>query len=161
MISVTHGIQIEEPIEPDPVVPVQDDVHQYNFWIPFHEKRHVKTSRSILPTDGSWALGSKTQFRIIRLFHKTLRRKFKDNNVSIRIFEAVIDQLISNGVIDPSVLFIDGTHVKANANNKHKDVSREVQAAAKRCKKLLDEDVARDREEHGKKALKEKKKSSS
>ena len=73
-----------------------------------------------------------------------------------RIFEAVIDQLISNGVIDPSVLFIDGTHVKANAN-KHKDVSREVQAAAKRCKKLLDEDVARDREEHGKKALKEKK----
>lgn len=89
-------------------------------------------------------------------FSQNYRRKFKDNNVSIRIFEAVIDQLISNGVIDPSVLFIDGTHVKANAN-KHKDVSREVQAAAKRCKKLLDEDVARDREEHGKKALKEKK----
>ena len=88
-------------------------------------------------------------------FSQNYRRKFKDNDVAIRIFEAVIAQLLDNNLVDPSTLYIDGTHVKANAN-KNKSVNKEVEVAAKRCKNELDEEITKDREKHGKAPLKEK-----
>lgn len=93
-------------------------------------------------------------------FSQNYRRKFRDNNVAISIFEHFIGTLVNNGIADPSVLYIDGTHLKANAN-KHKYESREVEIAAKRYQKELDEEIARDREAHGLKQLKSKKKENS
>ncbi|WP_352403142.1 IS1182 family transposase [Kandleria vitulina] len=83
-------------------------------------------------------------------FSQNYRRKFKDNDVAIRIFGAVIAQLLDNGLVDSSTLFIDGTHIKACAN-KNKSRNRKVEIAARRCKEELDAEIDRDREEHGKK----------
>ena len=54
-------------------------------------------------------------------------------------------------------MFIDCTHFKANAN-KNKSVNKEVEIAAKRYQKELDEEIDRDRAEHHKKEIKRKKK---
>lgn len=47
-------------------------------------------------------------------------------------------------------VFIDGTHIKANANTKKK-IKEEVPVAAKRYAKELLEEINADREAHGKK----------
>lgn len=83
-------------------------------------------------------------------FSQNYRRKFKDNDVAIRIFEAVIAQLFDNCLVDSSTLFIDGTHIKACAN-KNKSKNTKIEVAARRCKEELDAEVDRDREEHGRK----------
>ena len=55
----------------------------------------------------------------------------------------------SAGALTPAAVFIDGTHIKANANLKMK---REVSAAAKRYQEELLAEVNADWEAHGKKA---------
>ena len=64
---------------------------------------------------------------------------------------------MDNNIVDPSVVFIDGTHLKANAN-KNKSINKEVEVAALRYQKELDEEIDKDRAEHFKKELKRKKK---
>ena len=54
------------------------------------------------------------------------------------------------------MVFVDGTHIKANANTK-KAVKKEVPVAAKRYAKELMDEVNADRETHGKKPLKDNK----
>ena len=49
-------------------------------------------------------------------------------------------------------VFIDGTHIKANANTK-KQVKEQIPAAAKHYAKELMEEVNADREAHGKSPL--------
>lgn len=90
-------------------------------------------------------------------FSQNYIRKFKNNNTAISIFEHFIRELIECGVVDPSVVFVDGTHLKANAN-KNKSVNKEIEIAAKRYQKELDEEIDRDRAEHFQKELKRKKK---
>ena len=52
--------------------------------------------------------------------------------------------------LSPRVVFIDGTHIKANANTK-KQVKVQIPAASKRYAEELMEEVNADREAHGKK----------
>ena len=54
------------------------------------------------------------------------------------------------GYLPPSAVFIDGTHIKANANTK-KQVKEQIPATAKHYAKELMEEVNADREVHGKK----------
>ena len=54
------------------------------------------------------------------------------------------------GYLSPKAVFIDGTHIKANANTK-KQVKAQVPAASKHYAKELMEEVNADREAHGKK----------
>lgn len=54
------------------------------------------------------------------------------------------------GYLDTEAIFVDGTHVKANANLK-KQAKKAVSKQAKRYAKELFDEVNRDREEHGKK----------
>ena len=90
-------------------------------------------------------------------FSQNYTRKFKKDNTAIKIFEHFIRTLIDNNIVDPSVVFVDGTHLKANAN-KNKSINKEVEVAAKRYQKELDEEIDKDRAEHFKKELKRKKK---
>ena len=90
-------------------------------------------------------------------FSQNYARKFRNDNTAIRIFEYFIKVLMENDIVDPSVVYVDGTHLKANAN-KNKYETREIQIAAKRYQKELDEEIDRDRAEHFKKELKRKKK---
>lgn len=55
--------------------------------------------------------------------------------------------------LSPEVVFVDGTHIKANANLK-KHVKKSIPVAAKRSQEQLDEEIEADRSVHGKKPLK-------
>ena len=59
-------------------------------------------------------------------------------------------------LVDTSTIFIDSTHVKANANNK-KMRKRIAQKEALWFEETLKTEINQDRKEHGKKELKEKK----
>lgn len=73
------------------------------------------------------------------------------------IFSHVLHQVLEAGLIDPSEIFIDGTHIKAAANN-HKYKNVVVDQKAKFMSEQLDVEINLDRKKHAKKFLKPAKK---
>ncbi|KKI89781.1 transposase, partial [Bacillus sp. SA1-12] len=63
-----------------------------------------------------------------------------------------LNEAIEKGFVDPSVVFIDSTHVKANAN-KRKFIKEAVKAETKSYQTQLEEEINEDRIVHGKKPL--------
>ena len=47
---------------------------------------------------------------------KNYSRRFKDTNLFENIFERILLEINKYGFIDDENIFIDGTHIKANAN---------------------------------------------
>lgn len=88
-------------------------------------------------------------------FSKNYTRRFKDTDVFQKIFTHILEEAVRCGFIDASAIYIDGTHIRANAN-KNKSVKEIVKKEAKQYQADLDEEIRRDREAHGKKPLKEK-----
>lgn len=88
-------------------------------------------------------------------FGKNYSRRFKDTDVFQRIFEQILKEAVNCGFIDASAVFIDGTHIKASAN-KRKATNAVIEKQAKNYQKQLEEEIAKDRAEHGKKPLKSK-----
>lgn len=72
-----------------------------------------------------------------------------------KVFNWILSEIETSGYLTPEAVFIDGTHIKANANIK-KNVKQEIPKAAKIYEKQLMEEVNEDREEHGKKPFKDK-----
>lgn len=66
------------------------------------------------------------------------------------IFTMVLEQAIDSGYVKPEVIFVDATHIKANANRK-KQMKKHVPAAVKQYEKILHQELNEDREAHGKK----------
>ena len=77
------------------------------------------------------------------------RNRFTGETVD-RIFSWILEEISCAGYLTPSAVFVDGTHIKANANTKKK-YEEEVPVAAKRYAEELMEEINLDREEHGKK----------
>ena len=77
------------------------------------------------------------------------RHRFTEETVD-QIFSWILMEMVDAGYVAPGVVFVDGTHIKANANLK-KTVKVEVPIEAKRYAKELIEEVNKDREAHGKK----------
>ena len=73
------------------------------------------------------------------------------------IFSHVLHHVLEAGLIDPSEIFIDGTHIKAAANN-HKYKNVVVDQKAKFLSEQLDVEINLDRKKHAKKFLKPAKK---
>lgn len=71
------------------------------------------------------------------------------------IFAWILEEAVARGYVDPSTIFIDATHIKANAN---KNKSRKIltQKTARVYDELLREEINQDRMENGKKPLKDK-----
>lgn len=90
-------------------------------------------------------------------FGKNYKRRFEGTDIFERIFRHILEEAVKCGFVDASAIFIDGTHIRANANKK-KQVKEYVAAEAKRYQNELDKEINSDREEHGKKPLKDKKK---
>jgi len=86
-------------------------------------------------------------------FGKNYTRRFEGTDVFERIFTHILNEAVDCGFVDASAIFIDGTHIKASANKK-KSQPAEVEVQAKSYQKQLDEELAKDRELHGKKPLK-------
>lgn len=62
----------------------------------------------------------------------------------------VVGRPRADGYLSPTAVFIDGTHIKANANNERK-IREEVPAASKRYAKELMKEINAERETHDKK----------
>ena len=90
-------------------------------------------------------------------FGKNYSRRFEGTDVFEKIFQRIIKEAYNCGFIDDEKLFIDGTHIKASANN-HKYIDIEVEKAARVYEDDLQKEISNDREAHGKKTLKESEK---
>jgi len=67
-----------------------------------------------------------------------------------KVFYWILSEIDNAGYLSPEAVFVDGTHIKANANIK-KVVKKAVPTAAKIYEKQLLDEINEDREEHGKK----------
>ena len=85
-------------------------------------------------------------------FGKNYVRRFQGTDLFEKIFTRILEEACHHGFVDPSVLYIDSTHVKASANKK-KYIKQLVQEERKKYQELLEEELNQDRVEHGKKPL--------
>ena len=81
------------------------------------------------------------------------RHRFTEETVEA-IFRWILEEIEKAGYLRPEVVFIDGTHIKANANLK-KAVKRAIPEAAKAYEAQLMEEINADREAHGKKPFRD------
>lgn len=65
-----------------------------------------------------------------------------------KIFDWILNEINNAGYLSPETAFVDGTHIKANANIKNV-VKKEISKAAKTYEKQLMDEINEDREEHG------------
>ena len=63
-------------------------------------------------------------------FGKNYMRRFNGTDIFEKIFMRVLEEAISHGFVDTRTAFIDGTHIKANANT-HKNYKKIVQKEAR------------------------------
>lgn len=78
-----------------------------------------------------------------------------DEETVENIFNWVLDKAVRKKFVKTTEVFIDATHIKANANKKKYD-KVDIPATAKSYTQQLYKDINQDREENGKKPLKEK-----
>ena len=79
------------------------------------------------------------------------RHRFTEEVIE-EVFRWILEEIAQAGYLSPEVVFVDGTHIKANANLK-KHVKKSIPKAAKRYQEQLLEEVDADRAAHGKKPL--------
>lgn len=88
-------------------------------------------------------------------FGKNYTRRFKDTDLFEQIFSHILNECYKLKLIDPKEVFIDATHVKACANNKKME-KQFAKEEALFYEELLKQEINDDREQHGKKSLKDK-----
>lgn len=89
-------------------------------------------------------------------FGKNYTRRFKDTGLFEQIFAHILEECMKYHLVDTATIFIDSTHVKACANSK-KMRKRVAKEQASWFEEELKKEIDEDRENHGKKPLKEKK----
>lgn len=67
-----------------------------------------------------------------------------------KIFYWILSEIAHAGYLSPEAVFVDGTHIKANANMK-KVVKKAIPQASRNYEEQLLKEINEDREEHGKK----------
>ena len=72
--------------------------------------------------------------------------------LSSEIFEHILNKALNNRMVDPNIIFIDGTHIKASANKKKFQKER-VAKTAKIYAEQLQQEVNAEREKLGKKPI--------
>jgi transposase len=87
-------------------------------------------------------------------FGKNYSRRFKGTDLFEQIFQRILEECFDCDLVDPSVIFVDATHIKASAN-KQKTIKVLSQAQAMHYEEELFKEINEDRIAHGKKPLKE------
>lgn len=77
------------------------------------------------------------------------RHRFTEDTIE-KIFTWVLFEAQKSGYLSPEVVFVDGTHIKANANI-NKRMKKAIPAAARVYEEQLMKEINEDRKEHGKK----------
>ena len=138
----------------DPVVLIKINIIQYVFGI----RSMRQTIKEIeVNTAYRWYLGYGLTEKIphFSTFSKNYQRRFRGTDVFEQIFFRILNEVSDNGLLNAENIYIDGTHIKANANihNTEKEI---VEVSAKYYQKLLEKEIDEDRNRRGKKALKKK-----
>ncbi|MBQ8189602.1 MAG: IS1182 family transposase [Lachnospiraceae bacterium] len=104
-----------------------------------------------------WFLGLEMQEPVphFSTFGKNYTRRFKDTDLFEQIFSHILMECYKFKLVDPTEVFVDATHVKARANNK-KMQKRIAHEEALFYEEILKKEINEDRENHGKKPLKDK-----
>ncbi len=137
----------------DPVTLIKLPVLQYMFGI-----RSMRRTVQEVQTDAAyrWFLGLGWQDPVphFTTFSKNYTRRFKDTDLFEQIFQRILSECFAAKMVDPSVVFVDSTHVKARANEKkyHDEIAQEQ---ALWYAGELAEEIQKDREVHGKEPLKD------
>ncbi len=138
----------------DPVVLIKLNIIQYTFGI-----RSMRQTIKEIEVNCAyrWYLGYGLSEILphFSTFSKNYTRRFDGTDLFEQIFMRVVKEIVRHGFIDEETVFIDGTHIKANANN-HKYKNEAVEKSARYYEEELQKEIKSDREAHGKKPLKEK-----
>lgn len=133
----------------DPVVLFKIVLIQYTFGI-----RSMRQTIKEIEVNMAyrWFLGYDMMERIphFTTFGKNYVRRFAGSDIFEQIFERILSEAVESGFVDAKAIFMDATHIKANANN-HKYRNEMVKKEAKHYHKELMEEINRDREAHDKK----------
>ena len=84
----------------------------------------------------------------------TFCKRFPEE-LSREIFEHILNKALNNRMVDPNIIFIDGTNIKASANKKKFQKERVAQTA-KIYSEQLRQEVNAEREKLGKKPIEDK-----
>ena len=138
----------------DPVILIKIVVIQYLYGI----RSMRQTIREIeVNLAYRWFLGLGMYEKVphFSTFGKNYTRRFKGTDLFEQIFSKVLQECIDAGLVDPSEVFIDATHVKACANS-NKLQQKAVREEALFYEEQLRKEIDEDRIAHGKKPLKDK-----
>lgn len=134
----------------DPVVLVKMVLIQHLFGIPSLRQTHQRIQDTL---SYRWFLGYNLLDNIphFATVSYAFCKRFPPE-LATEIFEHILNKALNNRMIDPSVVFIDGTHIKASANKK-KFQKEQVSKAAKIYEEQLRAEVNAEREKLGKKPI--------
>ena len=134
----------------DPVVLFKMVLIQHLYGLPSLRRTAEEVSGSI---NYRWFLGYtlREETPHFSTVSYNFRHRFTEETVD-KVFAWILEEVAEAGYLSPKVIYVDGTHIKANANIK-KQVKAEIPAASKRYAKELMEEVNADREAHGKRRL--------
>lgn len=104
-----------------------------------------------------WFIGLRLTDKVFdaSTFSQNRRRRFDGTDIAQRIFDHIVEQAITRGLVGGEVLYTDSTHLKANANKGRYDTAMVAKSRAAYWDDL-DAAVTADRAAHGKKPLKPK-----
>ena len=137
----------------DPVTLIKLPVLQYMFGI---RSMRQTVAEAEVNTAYRWFLGLGLQDKVphFSTFSKNYTRRFKDTDLFEQIFHHILLECMEEGLVDPTVVFVDSTHVKSRANGKKYRDELAKEQTLWYAEELANE-IQRDREEHGKKPLKD------
>ena len=134
----------------DPVVLIKMVLLQHLFGIPSLRQTYQRIQDTL---SYRWFLGYELLDEIphFATVSYAFCKRFPDELTS-EIFEHILNKALNNRMLDPSAIFIDGTHIKASANKK-KFQKEQVAKAAKVYSGQLRREVNEEREKLGKKPI--------
>ena len=131
----------------DPVVLIKMVLIQHLYGIPSLRQTYERINDTL---SYRWFLGYSLLDRIPHF--ATVSYAFCNrfpSELSEEIFDHILNKALNNRMLDPSAVFIDGTHIKASANRK-KFQKEQVAKAAKIYDRQLREEINAEREKLGK-----------
>lgn len=134
----------------DPVVLIKMVLIQHLFGIPSLRQTHREIQVNMAYR---WFLGYSLLDNIphFATVSYAFCKRFPEE-LTAEIFDHILNKALNNRMVDPSIVFIDGTHIKASANKK-KFQKEKVAQTAKVYAEQLREEVNAEREKLGKKAI--------
>ena len=132
----------------DPVVLFKAAMIQHIYGIPSLRRTAEEISLNIAYR---WFLGYSLTEKTphFSTFSYNFSHRFTEEVVQ-QIFNWILNEINDAGYLSPEAVFIDGTHIKANANMK-KAIRRAVPEASRIYSEQLLNEINEDREDHGKK----------